>query len=154
MDDETPWYTAVVLPVLLGAARRTYGRAIATALGEAGFTDMPRSGSRVVGGIARSGEPMRDVVKALGVSKQAAGQLIDTLVLRGYVERLPDPEDRRRRIVGLTPRGADAAAVVRAAVEGVDAALEARVGAQAVVEMRATVAALVEMADPHFGTRF
>ena len=46
--------------------------------------------------------PQADVVASLGMSKQAASQLIDTLVLREYLERRIDPEDRRRMGVRLT----------------------------------------------------
>ncbi|WP_083840839.1 MarR family winged helix-turn-helix transcriptional regulator [Saccharomonospora marina] len=41
----------------------------------------------------------------LGVTKQAAVQLVDELDRRGYVERRPHPHDRRSRLVALTPRG-------------------------------------------------
>lgn len=30
--------------------------------------------------------------------------LIDTMVMRGYLERTPDTEDRRRMLLHLTPR--------------------------------------------------
>ena len=46
-----------------------------------------------------------DVVASLGLSKQMASQLIDTLVLREYLERRNDPVDRRRMEVRLTGRG-------------------------------------------------
>lgn len=41
----------------------------------------------------------------LGVSKQAAGQLVDHLVKRGYLRRQPDPADGRARLLVLTSRG-------------------------------------------------
>jgi hypothetical protein len=56
----------------------------------------------------------------LGVSKQATSQLIDTLVVRGYLERQPNPEDRRRVTIEATERGRAAAAAVRSAVVAVD----------------------------------
>jgi DNA-binding MarR family transcriptional regulator len=43
----------------------------------------------------------------LGVTKQAAGQMVDELTRLGYVTREPDPGDGRRRVVQLTPRGFD-----------------------------------------------
>jgi len=43
----------------------------------------------------------------LGVTKQAAGQMVDELTRLGYVTREPDPADGRRRLVRLTPRGVD-----------------------------------------------
>jgi DNA-binding MarR family transcriptional regulator len=45
--------------------------------------------------------------RRLGVSKQAAGKTIEGLERDGYVERVPDPEDARSKIVKLTPRGAE-----------------------------------------------
>lgn len=43
----------------------------------------------------------------LGVTKQAAGQMVDELIRLGYVTREPDPDDGRRRLVRLTPYGVD-----------------------------------------------
>jgi DNA-binding MarR family transcriptional regulator len=77
------------------------------------------------------------------VSKQAAGQLVDVLVVRGYLDRFPDPDDRRRMTVALTERGRAAAAAARTAIERVDADLAARVGAEHLAHARATLAALM-----------
>lgn len=46
-----------------------------------------------------------DVAEHLGVTKQAASQLVDQLVQRGYVTRVTDPLDARRRLLALTARG-------------------------------------------------
>ncbi|MHC5257172.1 MarR family winged helix-turn-helix transcriptional regulator [Streptomyces sp. UC4497] len=43
----------------------------------------------------------------LGVTKQAASQLVDELVRKGYAERRPHPQDARARLVVLTGRGWD-----------------------------------------------
>jgi len=140
------WYEELVLPVLLAEARRTYGAAIRRALAAAGFDDMPRAGARVVGGIARhGGAPLREVAVAQAVSKQAASQLVDTLVTRGYVVRVPDPGDRRRVSIALTDRGEAAAAEIRSAVEAVDAAFEQAVGRDQVARVRAALGALVAL---------
>ncbi len=50
----------------------------------------------ILGGMESPGVSAGDLIRQLGVSKQAASQLIDTLVLRGYLERATDPSDRRR----------------------------------------------------------
>ena len=147
MAEDQPWYADLVLPVLLGVARTTYGEAIRTALHAAGFHDMPRSGARAVGGIARAGANLRNVSEELGISKQGASQLVDVLVLRGYCERIPDPDDRRRISVGLTDRGRAAAVEINAAVERVDRALLDRVGAQRVQESREVLGALAALGD-------
>ena len=54
---------------------------------------------------AQTQAPLAEVIRQLGVSKQAAGQLVDSLVVRGYLDRTVDPDDRRRLIVTLTERG-------------------------------------------------
>ncbi|MEV3854614.1 MarR family winged helix-turn-helix transcriptional regulator [Streptomyces sp. NPDC050095] len=46
-----------------------------------------------------------DVAAHLGVTKQAASQLVDELVRKGYAERRPHPGDARARLVVLTERG-------------------------------------------------
>jgi DNA-binding MarR family transcriptional regulator len=126
-----PWYDEVVTPALVGSARRTYTLAIRRALLDAGFDDMPRRGMGVVGGIANNGDaPQEEFGRYLGVSKQAASQLVDVLVTRGYVERNSDPSDRRRIILSLTDRGRAAAAASAAAVAKVDAAVARRCSAE------------------------
>jgi len=134
----------LTIPALLRAARRTYAVATVRALVEAGFDDIPRDGSYVISGIARTGAPLGEIITALGASKQAAGQLVDTLVVRGYLDRAVDPDDRRRLTVSLTARGQAAALAIRSAVEHVDAVLAARVGPEFVLHTRATLAALIE----------
>lgn len=145
MSDELHGYDDVVLPSLLGAARRTYVTAIRASLATSGFDDMPRSGSAVLGRIARSGHNLRDVASDLAVSKQAASQLVDALVARGYVERTPDPDDRRRVTVGLTERGHAAAVEIRMAVEQIDAELATKVSHDDMARTRAVLGALVNM---------
>ena len=144
-SDPGPWYDDIAIPALLRAARRAYGQAIQHALTAAGCDDMPRNGSFVLASIARNGSQLGDVITTLGLSKQRAGQLVDALVARGYLERSPDPDDRRRMNVMLTDRGTGAAATIRRTVDAVDAQLESRVGAESIGHARAALGALVEM---------
>jgi DNA-binding MarR family transcriptional regulator len=144
------WNEKLVLPVLLGAGRMTYGRAIRQGYAEAGFDDIPKLGPRLLGGIRRFGGSVGsvgDVARDFGVSKQAASKLIDTLVIRGYVERGTDPEDRRRLTLELSERGREAADIGWAASDRVDRELEEAVGAAAIAQMRETVGALVALRD-------
>jgi DNA-binding MarR family transcriptional regulator len=142
------WHADMAFPALLRAAGRTYGIAVRAALADAGCDDMPRNGAFVVGAIARTGAPLSEIITGLGVSKQAASQLVDALVLRNYLDRSPDPQDRRRLTITLTERGRATAGVIRAAVDRVDAELVRRVGPEPVAHTRATLAALIE-AGPH-----
>ena len=147
MTASPPWYDQVVLPALLRHARNTYGLAMRKALAEAGYDDMPRNGMYVIGGLAlgAGGVPLGQLARELRISKQSAGQLVDALVLRGYLERTVDTEDRRKLTVALTPRGQAAAAVQAAGREKIDAALLDRVGAPDVAAARRTLAALVDL---------
>jgi DNA-binding MarR family transcriptional regulator len=40
-----------------------------------------------------------------GMTKQSVGEIVDDLVARGYVKRIPDPEDKRAKLICLTERG-------------------------------------------------
>jgi DNA-binding MarR family transcriptional regulator len=144
VPEERDWFDEVAFPALLRAARRAYGSAVREALADAGCDDVPRNGSYVLAAIARAGAPLSQIIQELGVSKQAAGQLVDTLVTRGYLDRAPDPADRRRLTITLTPRGRAAAEVIRAAVGQVDADLARRVGPEYIAHARATLAALID----------
>lgn len=69
--------------------------------------------------LAPDGATATDLAAHLGITKQAASQLVDELVRKGYAERRPHPDDARARLVVLTELGW---ACTRAAEE---AALEA-----------------------------
>ncbi|HEU0096652.1 MAG TPA: MarR family transcriptional regulator [Rhizomicrobium sp.] len=150
---QAPWYQDIVMPALLGWGQQAYGKAMRRALAEADCEDMPPRGMFVIGSLAQGpgAGPLALLGRQLGVSKQAAGQLVDTMVLRGYVRREADGEDRRRFSVKLTERGWHAAAVQREAREKIDAELAARVGAEAMAALRRALGALVEIGGEHGG---
>lgn len=139
---------AVPLPALLRHARAAYGVAMRKALEAAGYDDIPKNGLYVIGGLAfGAGDvPLASLIRDLRVSKQAAGQLVDTLVTRGYLARTVDEQDRRRLMVTLTDRGRAAAAAQAEARERVDAELLAKVGPKCVEHTRTALAALTAMA--------
>jgi len=145
--DETPWYDQIVIPALLRHARATYGSAMRRALAEAGYDDIPANGLYIIGGLAidREGITIGQLVRELRVTKQAAGQLVDTLVLRGYLDRATDAEDRRKLIVTLTPRGRAAAETQAAARERIDTALATCVSPADLAGTRRTLAALIDI---------
>jgi DNA-binding MarR family transcriptional regulator len=149
MSEEKPWFEEVAMPALLRHARTTYGLAMRRALDEAGYDDIPKNGLYIIGGLAlgADGLPLGQLVKELGVSKQAAGQLVDVLVLRGYLERTVDAQDRRKLTVSLTERGRAAAAAQSAALQIIDAELLARVGQEEVSCTRGTLAVLIHLGN-------
>ena len=150
MTVETHWYDTIVFPALLRWARDTYGEAMRKALEAADCDDIPPNGMWVIGGLANGAgdAPLSVLVKQLKTSKQAAGQLVDTLVLRGYLKRDADEEDRRRFTVRLTERGWHAAAAQREAREKIDAELLEKAGDSAVAAARKVLGLLVEIGRP------
>ena len=143
---DRPWYEGVPLPQLMRDARDVYRHAVARALASVGCDDVPRNGPFVLADLDRAASDPKfssqaDVVASLGLSKQAASQLIDTLVLRGYLERRNDPVDRRRMEVRLTERGGTAAMAVRTAIDGVETALGHLLSADELRGLRAGLAA-------------
>jgi DNA-binding MarR family transcriptional regulator len=55
-------------------------------------------------------EPLRltELATLAGMTKQSIGEGIDNLVALGYVKRIPDPQDRRAKLICLTARGEEA----------------------------------------------
>ncbi len=135
------------IPALLRAARGSYGHAIRSSLAEAGFTDVPRNGAFVLGGMVNQGIEASLLIRQLGVSRQAASQLIDTLVVRGYLQRSPHAEDRRRLTIEATERGRAAATAVRSAVTAVGEELAENITPAQMAGLRAGLIALCDIRD-------
>ncbi|MFE7167548.1 MarR family winged helix-turn-helix transcriptional regulator [Streptomyces sp. NPDC057616] len=55
--------------------------------------------------LAPDGATVTELAAHLGVTKQAASQLVDEIVRKGYAERRSHPDDARARLVMLTERG-------------------------------------------------
>ena len=151
MTDTTdkPWHEGIATPALLRHARNTYAEAMRSVLDAAGYDDVPGNGLYIIGGLALgAGDlPLGQLIRELKISKQAAGQLVDALVLRGYLERTTDASDRRKLTVSLTQRGRAAAAVQNEGCNRIDALLTARVGSEVVAQMRLGLAGLIDIAQ-------
>lgn len=136
---------AMGIPGLLRAARKAYGNAIRDAFAAAGFDDIPRNGAYVLARTYDNASPLSALTRELGISKQAVSQLIDTMVMRGYLERSEDSEDRRRMLITLTRRGQTAARVSWEAATDVDAELASRLPPDGVRALRAGLKVLAEL---------
>lgn len=55
--------------------------------------------------LAPDGATVTELAVHLGVTKQAASQLVDEVVRKGYAERRAHPADARARLIVLTERG-------------------------------------------------
>ena len=76
-------------------------------LAEAGYDDLhPRHGA-VLAYLDEDGIRATELAKLSGRHKQIIGRLVDELEDLGYVERRPDPADRRAKLIFPTARGLD-----------------------------------------------
>ena len=150
MDDPGPEVLAT--PTLMRSARGAYARSIRAQLHAVGIDDLPRNGAFVLAGIDTSGGPRRDLPFDLGVTKQAVSQVIDILVSRGYLERSPDPDDRRRIDLELTGRGREVVDAVVRGVDAVDRQLEERVSPDQIKAARSVLLALTEIKGTDLAT--
>ena len=135
----------VPLSALLYATRGTYTEAVRQAQAKIGCDDVPASGEFILSAMGWGGASLESVIRSMGVTKQTAGQAVDMLVERGYLERSHDPSDRRRVNLALTDRGRAAGRAARTAIEQVDSDLLARVGPESIAHTRATLISLREI---------
>jgi DNA-binding MarR family transcriptional regulator len=56
------------------------------------------------------GDGMRltELAARAGLTKQSVGEIVDDLTHLGYIERFPDPTDKRAKLIRLTPKGLEA----------------------------------------------
>ncbi|MCW2834831.1 MAG: MarR family transcriptional regulator [Nocardioides sp.] len=106
-------------PALAAAVLRVASQlvdGIQQGLAARGFTDVRPAHGYAFARLSGSPATASELAAHLGVTKQAAAQLADHLVERGYLRRKTDPADRRSRLLVLTQKGwacteaADAAA--------------------------------------------
>jgi DNA-binding MarR family transcriptional regulator len=143
---------SIVIPALLRAARGAYSRSIRRRLAAAGLADVPVDGPFVLGGMTNHGGSAADMLGALDVSRGRKAELVDTLVLRGYLERAPDPDDPTQARVTLTARGRAAGHAVAAGIAAVDERLADRVTPAELAGMRAGLFALAMLKEEFGGS--
>ena len=54
---------------------------------------------------------LTELAALAGMTKQSIGEIVDDLAALGYVERFPDPADRRAKLIRLTAKGEEAQGV-------------------------------------------
>ncbi|MFD4370672.1 MarR family winged helix-turn-helix transcriptional regulator [Streptomyces sp. NPDC058486] len=92
------------LTFLLGMAFQLVLSEFVSRLDAAGYDDLRPMHGLVFQALRGSGATSSELAERLGVTKQAAGQIIDDLEKRGYVERQPHPAGGRRKLVVLTAK--------------------------------------------------
>jgi DNA-binding MarR family transcriptional regulator len=85
------------------AAERFGSAADAVDAAAADLFGVNRTDLRIIGAVVERPLTAGQVADAVGLSPAAATTAIQRLVARGYLTRDPDPDDRRRAVVKLTP---------------------------------------------------
>jgi DNA-binding MarR family transcriptional regulator len=106
-ESPEPATPGFVLPLLLFAGFRTMIDRLHAELAEQGHPDVRPAHGFALQAIGLDGATASEIGRRLGISKQAAGKTVDRLAAMGYVARVDDAEDGRRKLIRLTPRGID-----------------------------------------------
>jgi DNA-binding MarR family transcriptional regulator len=93
------------LGVYLRLLHQQWTQAVEEALEAAGFGDIRPPHANVFTFVPSHGIQVSELTRLARVRKQSMAQAVEELERLGYVERRPDPSDRRARLVFLTPRG-------------------------------------------------
>ncbi|MDX6355130.1 MAG: hypothetical protein QOF98_2033 [Streptomyces sp.] len=104
MDSYDPLDDQTELTFLLGMAFQLVVSEFVSRLDAAGYAELRPMHGLVFQVLHGSGMTSSELAEQLGVTKQAAGQIIDDLERRGYVERRQHPAGGRRKLVVLTPK--------------------------------------------------
>ena len=136
------------LGILLFVSYRALEQRAHDALVAADITDITLAQARIAARIGPHGTRVSDLAEQARVTKQSAGFLVEQLEAAGYVDRVPDPVDRRARLVRLTARADRVVAAANAEVERVLDEWADHVGADRLQQMYKTLLDLRAITDP------
>jgi DNA-binding MarR family transcriptional regulator len=129
---------------LFGIARDELEGELYEALARAGLADIRPGHGCVFGNITREGERLTAIAERARMTKQAVGEVASDLERLGYLERLPDPSDRRAKILRLTDKGLMAQTRAYEILAELERRWEERFGSARVATVRAVLVELHE----------
>lgn len=109
-----------------------------------GFDDLRPAYSPVFQHIERGGTRIGVLAERAQMTNQSMGYLVDALERRGYVQRQPDPADRRAALVVITDRGRDEIAAARRLIAEIEREWSDRIGRERMASLRQALEALAE----------
>jgi DNA-binding MarR family transcriptional regulator len=135
-------------PPLIGALLRMPADAVRAhmlrRLHERGFDDLDAAHLTVLQYPGPQGLRPSELAERLRMSKQAVNYKLGELERLGYLERVPDVEDRRSRRIVLTERGEAIAHTIREAVAEMEEEWSRKLGAKEFAQLRAFLVKLTE----------
>jgi DNA-binding MarR family transcriptional regulator len=115
------------------------------ALHQHGFDDIDAPQLRVILWPGPEGMRPSDLAARMRVTKQALNYLLGDLERLGYLERRPDPDDRRARRIAITDRGLELVPVIRGAVVEIEREWAAALGKDRFAQLRELLLELNEV---------
>jgi DNA-binding MarR family transcriptional regulator len=117
-----------------------------TRLAEQGHPDLRRRHAVVLAYLDEDGIRATELARLSGRHKQVVGRLVDELEDLGYIERRPDPSDRRAKLVVPTKRGLEQLRIGDQIVAEIEHRHAAAAGPKVYAEFRNILRALVARA--------
>jgi DNA-binding MarR family transcriptional regulator len=136
-----------MIGALLRIPREAALRQVLARLAAAGFGDVRPAHFTVFQHMPPEGIRLTALADAALMTKQSMGYLVDDLEALGYVERVPDADDRRAKVVRLTRRGQAVEETVRAVIRQMEADWSARLGHEDYKQLTRLLRALIAMLD-------
>jgi len=121
---------------LLSTAMDDFSAELFERVETAGYGDLRPGHGCVFGNIDPDGSRLTDLAERARMTKQSVGEVASDLEARGYVERVPDPNDGRAKIIRLTERGRAAQAIGQALIDDLERDWGERFGADRVAALR------------------
>ncbi|MEV6432405.1 MarR family transcriptional regulator [Nocardia sp. NPDC051463] len=125
--------------VMLGQAYQAFVSELHAHMAERGHRMLGASYGYVLRTLAENALTASQLGERLGITAQGAAKVVDEMVRHGYVERRPDPTDKRAKLLHLSDRGRDTLDAVREFHVEYERRLVARVGADQVATVRAVL---------------
>ena len=86
---------------------------------------------------------LTEMAARAGITVQSMGELVDDLQTKGYVERRPDPDDRRAKRIHLTARGRKNVCVAKRATAELEDHLAQLLGQRCYQQLRSALEEIV-----------
>jgi DNA-binding MarR family transcriptional regulator len=128
--------TWIPLPGLLDIASDALFAEFRAELERSEFGDIRPTHGCVFRFVQGQGLRLTDIAERANMTKQSVGEIVDDLVDRGYAKRIPDPDDRRAKLICLTERGESAQAHGRKLFDKVEKRWAERYGADRIAALR------------------
>lgn len=93
------------------------------------------------------GTKLTELAARIGISKQAVGEIVDDLEAQGLLERIPDPRDRRAKLVRFTAKGRKGLLAGLAVLEEKEAEVATSLGERQMESLARTLRRLVEILE-------